>query len=177
MTPHREPEPSARDQHPPCLREGRGRGAPDAAEAGHHVEAVVLPRERVHVADPQVAGGQAVLRDGDQPVGGVDAGDRCPAQGRQLQGETGTARKVEQPVTVGDAEPVVHRDVLARVRRLAQRRELGRPAAPSLVDEAPGVRIAIHHLSGHTSNWPDSSRALTSVRKRPASAPSTSWWS
>ena len=44
----------------------RGR-APDAAEAGHHVEGLVVPRELLHVTDSDVAVGIAVARDRDQP--------------------------------------------------------------------------------------------------------------
>jgi len=56
----------------------------------------------VHVADTHVAIRQPVLGDGDQPLGGIDAGHGCTTQGGQLQGETGAAREIEHPVAVAD---------------------------------------------------------------------------
>ncbi len=66
VPPHREAQPAAGYEHPPCLGEGVRRGAPDAAEAGHHVEAAVVPGKRVHVAGSDVGPGSRLTRDRDQ---------------------------------------------------------------------------------------------------------------
>jgi hypothetical protein len=119
-------------------------GAPDPAEAGGDVEAGVGPRQRVHVPDPQVGVGVAVPGHRDQPRRGVDARAACAAQPGQFERETRSAGDVDQPVAPVDAQPVLHRDVLAHAVGLGQRREIDCLAAPALVDHLPDRVFSRH---------------------------------
>ena len=114
-----------------------GRGAPDPPEAGDDVERRRIPRQGVHIADPDVAFRVPVPGHRDQPGRGVDTGAGSAAQAGQLDREPGPARHVEQPVSGIDAEPMVHRDVLPAVARLAEGREVHRLTAPALVHHRP----------------------------------------
>jgi hypothetical protein len=64
VAPHGEADAPAGDEHAVDLGEGVGRRAPDAPEAGDHVEGGVVPREGVHVAEPDVGVGAAVAGHG-----------------------------------------------------------------------------------------------------------------
>jgi hypothetical protein len=66
------------------------------------------------------------------------------AQPGQLERETRSAGDVDQPVAAVDAQPVLHRDVLAHAAGLGQRREVDRLAAPALVDHLPDRMFARH---------------------------------
>ena len=146
MPPHGDPHPATRHQHPMDLGQRFRSGTPDPAEAGGDIEAGVGPRQRVHVPDPQVGVRAAVPGHRDQPRRGVDPRAAGPAQPGQLDRETRSAGDVDQPVALIDAQPVLHRDVLAHVVGLGQRREIDRLAAPALVGHRPG---GLFYRHGH----------------------------
>jgi hypothetical protein len=54
-------------------------------------------------------GGEALTGQREALAVGVDAGDACPARGRDQQGEPGTAAEGEHPRTGPDLEALVHR--------------------------------------------------------------------
>ena len=137
VTPDRDPCASAGAKDPVHLGHRAGRGAPDSPEASDHVEGPLVPRQGLHIADPDVAFRIPVPGHRDQPGRGVDTGAGSTAQASQLDREPGPARHVEQPVSGIDAEPVVHADVLPAVARLAERREVHRTTAPTLVHQRP----------------------------------------
>src|SRR5450631_103847 len=133
VTPHRYPGAPAGAKDPVYLGNRAGCGAPDPPEAGDNVERRRVPRQGVHIADPDVAIRVPVPGHRHQPGRGVDTGAGSAAQASQLDGKPGPARHVEQPVPGIDAEPMVHSDVLPAVARLAEGREIHRLAAPALV--------------------------------------------
>ncbi|MGD0377579.1 MAG: hypothetical protein ABSB01_23720, partial [Streptosporangiaceae bacterium] len=130
MTPHRYPDASAGAKDPVYLGNRVRSGAPDPPEAGDDVERRPVPRQGVHIADPDVAFRVPVPGHRDQPGRGIDTGAGSAAQASQLDSEPGPASHIEQPVSGIDAEPVVHSDVLPAVARLAERREIHRLTAP-----------------------------------------------
>ena len=97
----------------------------------------VLDWKGVHVANPDIRRGAAIAGHRREPLRGIDAGAGRPAQTGQFERQAATARHVEEPVTVIDAEPVVNGHVFPCVKRLGQRREVGGPAAPPLVHDGP----------------------------------------
>src|SRR5580658_3940959 len=127
VTPHRYPGASAGAEDPVYLGHRAGRGAPDPTEARDNVERRRVPRQGVHIADPDVGVRVPVPGHRHQPGRGVDTGAGSAAEASQLDGEPGPAGHVEQPVPGIDAEPVVHSDVLPAVARLAERGEVHRP--------------------------------------------------
>ena len=96
VRPNRPPGTRTRER----LRHGVGRRAPDAAEARDDVEAAVVPRQRVHVADSDVGIGISVAGNGHQAGRCIDARAAGAAQPREFQGETRAAGDVEQSVAV-----------------------------------------------------------------------------
>ena len=144
-----------------CTSAHRSRGRPpDAPEAGHDVEGVVLPWQGMHVPDPQVCVGVAVPSHGDQARRRIDTRAPGAAQAGELNGEAGSAGDVQQRVACAHAQPVVQGDVLPTVGRFAESGELHRPPAPALVDAAPARRRAGSRPTGSpvtvvTSGGPD----------------------
>ena len=123
-------------------------------ELGDDVERRWVPRQGVHVADPDVAVRVPVPGHRDQPGRGVDTGAGSAAQASQFDGEPGPASDVEQPVTGIDAEPMVHSDVLPAVSRLAEGREIHRLAAPALVHQRPRGRVCARPRHSRSSASP-----------------------
>ena len=117
------------------------RRSPDAPKAGDHVEGFVVPRKGLHVADTDVAVRVAIPRHRDQALRRVDARAHRAAESGQFNGQPRAARDIEDAIAVADAEVLVHRDVLAAMSRLQQRRELNGPTPPALV----------HHLPRHSA--------------------------
>ena len=155
MAPHGDPEAASGFEHAVGLGDGVRRRPPDAAKAGDDIEGRVVPREGVHVADPEVGFGEAVLGHCDQSWRRVDAGARRAPDTRQLDGESGAAGHVQHAVTGADTQLLVQGHVLAAVRRLAQRGEVDGAPAPSLVDDAPilrTVRVSGRRRHG-VSSW------------------------
>ena len=113
--------------------------APDTPETGDDVESVVVPRQGVHVSDPEVSVGVAVPGHGEEAWRRIDPRAPCAAQASQLHREARSAGDVEQPVACVDAQAVVHGEVLATVGRFAEGGKLHGPPAPALVDPAPTV--------------------------------------
>ena len=107
MTPDGDADSAAGDQHPFDLGYGCCGGAPDAAEAGHHVEAGVPPGKGVHIAHVEICRGIAVAGHRYQSNRGVNAGADRSTQMRQLEGQATPACHVEEPITVFDGELVV----------------------------------------------------------------------
>ena len=157
VTPHRQPDPPAGAKDPADLGHRVGRGAPDPPEARDHIERLRLPRQGAHVADADVASGVPVPGHRDQPGRGIDTRTGSAAQPRQLHRQPGPARHVEQPVTGIDTQPMVHRDVLPAIARLAERREVHRLPAPALVH---------HHPLGHVRTRPRHCRSFASSGPR-----------
>src|SRR5450755_1443597 len=112
VTPHRYPGASAGAEDPVYLGHRAGCGAPDPPEAGDDVERRLLPRQGVHIADPDVALRVPVPGHRHQPGRGVNTGAGSAAQASELDGEPGPASHVEQLVPGINAEPMVHRNVL-----------------------------------------------------------------
>ena len=137
MSPDGDADPAAGDQHPVDLGHGARRGAPHAAEAGHHVEARLPPRKGVHVAHTDVRRGVTVPGHRDESLRGIDSRAPRPAQMRQLEGQSTPARHVEEADTFVEGELVVEGDVLPAVGELAQRGEVNGSSAPSLVYDGP----------------------------------------
>lgn len=115
MPPHGEADSTAGYKHTPDLAHRIGRRAPDAAKAGHHVEGGVVPWKGVHVPDPDVRRRVAIAGHRHEPLRGIDASANRPAQMCQLKRQAATTSHVEEPVTVVDAEPVVHHHVVPAV--------------------------------------------------------------
>jgi uncharacterized OsmC-like protein len=67
------------------------------------------------------------LRRVDPGTGGAP----CPCE---LDGQTRAARNIQEPIAFANTEPMVHRDVLAAVRRFIQGCEFDGPASPALID-------------------------------------------
>ena len=134
VAPDREADAPPGSEDPVDLAYRVGRGPPDATEAGDHVERAVAPGQIVHVSDADVAFGIAEPGDVDKAHGCIDPGAPRPAKARELDRQPRAAGHVEQPVAGVDPKEVVERHILAAVRRLAQRREVHRPAPPALVD-------------------------------------------
>jgi hypothetical protein len=139
VTPHRQSYPAARGQDPVHLGHGARRRPPDAAETGHHRESVVVPRQRVHVSDPEVTVRVAVTGDRNEAGRSVDPGTPSAEQPGQFQGQAGPARHVEQPVTRMDTQVVVESDVFPAVGRFADGGERHGLATPAFVDPLPTV--------------------------------------
>src|SRR5450755_5022906 len=112
VTPYRYPDASAGAKDPVYLGNRTGCGAPDPPEAGDNVERRRVPRQGVHIADPDVAVRVPVPGHRHQPGRGVDTGAGSAAQASELDGEPGPASHVEQLVPGINAEPMVHRNVL-----------------------------------------------------------------
>ena len=115
-----------------------------------------VPRQGVHIADPDVASGVPVPGHRDQPGRGIDTRAASAAQASQLDREPGPARHVEQPVSGIDAEPMVQSDVLPAVARLAERGEIHRLTAPALIHHRPlrNTRTRPRHCCSLSSPGP-----------------------
>ena len=137
VTPHRYPGTPAGAKDPVYFGHRAGCGAPDPPEAGHDVERRGVPRQGVHIADPDVGVGAPVPGHRHEPGRGIDTGAGGTAQMSQLEREPRPAGHVEQPVSGVDAQSMVHNDVFPAVARLAERREVHRLAAPALVRHLP----------------------------------------
>jgi hypothetical protein len=61
MSPHGYPKSAARPQDSTYLNYGVWRGAPNPAEAGYDVEDLVIPREIMHITNPDIGLRAAVL--------------------------------------------------------------------------------------------------------------------
>jgi hypothetical protein len=160
VTPHRYPGASAGAKDPVYLGNRAGCGAPDSPEAGDNVERRRLPRQGVHIADPDVAIRVPVPGHRHQPGRGVDTRAGSAAQASQLDREPGPASHVEQPVPGIDAEPMVHSDVLPAVARLAEGREIHRLAAPALIHQRPQGRVCARPRHRRSSASPVSPATL-----------------
>ena len=156
VTPHGDPGAPAGPKDPVYLGNRVGCGAPDPPEAGDDVERRRIPRQGVHIADPDVAFRVPVPGHRDQPGRGIDTRAGSAAEAGQLDREPGPARHVEQPVSGIDAEPMVHRDVLPAVARLAEGREVHRLTAPALVHHRPlgKARARPRHRCSLSSSGP-----------------------
>src|SRR6185437_12654006 len=86
VTPDRYPGASAGAKDPAYLGNRVGGGAPDPPEAGDNVERRRVPRQGVHIADPDVAVRVPVPGHRHQPGRGVDTGAGSAAQASQLDG-------------------------------------------------------------------------------------------
>src|SRR5580692_1761167 len=93
-TPDRDPDASAGAKDPVDLGHRGGCGAPDPAEAGDDVERRRVPRQGVHIADPDVTSGAPVPGHRDQPGRGIDTSAGSPAEAGQFDREPGPARHV-----------------------------------------------------------------------------------
>ena len=79
VAPHRNPGTSAGAKHPVHLAHRARGGTPDSPEAGDHIERRLVPRQRVHIAGPEVRSGIAVPGHRDQPGRGVNTGTNSAA--------------------------------------------------------------------------------------------------
>ncbi len=143
-----------------------------APEADDDVERRRVPRQGVHIADPDIASGVTVPGHCHQPGRSIDTRAQSAAQASQFDSEPGPASHVEQPVPGIDTEPMVHSDILPAVARLAERRKIHRLTAPPLIHHrplgkpVPGLVIAAPFATpGPPLSWSDRSAG------RPQSAP------
>ena len=121
MAPHCYPGASAGTKDPVCLGNRARCRSPDSAEAGDDVERRRIPRQGMHIADPDIALRVPVLGHRDQPGRSADTTAASAAEASQPDRGPGPASHVEQPVSGIDAEPVLHGDILPAVARLAER--------------------------------------------------------
>ena len=95
MTPDRQPDPAARTQDPVRLGDGAGSGAPDTAETGNDVEGFVVPRQGVHIADPQISIWAAVFGNVEESRRRIDACAERTAQPCQFHRQARSAGDIE----------------------------------------------------------------------------------
>ena len=118
------------------------------AEAGDDVESSVVPRQGVHVANPQVGVRTAVPGDRDEPGRRIDARAPGPAQPGQLHRQARPAGDVEQPVAGADAQVVVQATYsrqLVGSQRVANS-TAWRPQPSSTPRHWPSVEAAVRSL-------------------------------
>src|SRR5271165_2994862 len=87
VTPHRYPDTSAGTKDPVYLGNRAGCGTPDPPDAGDDVERRRIPRQGVHIADPDVGFRVPVPGYRDQPGRGVDTRAASAAEASQLDRE------------------------------------------------------------------------------------------
>src|ERR1017187_3524518 len=137
MAPYRNSHTAARLENTVDLTQRCRCRAPNPPEAGRDVEALVGPRQRVHIADPDVRVRAPVLRDRYEPGRRVDARTVGAAKASKFDCQTRTARDIDEPLSVANAESVMQSDVLTTVGRLAQGGKVDRCTAPALVHQLP----------------------------------------